>query len=199
MVASLEITNLILIFISCIYWFLITPVQFCYVHEFWRLKKQKIAFFTKRHPSLVLFNVIIFNLYASILHPILDFIQLNQLLELSHPLILICSNVLESLAVLITIRLWLLYYDFNHELHTLSMKWTSEITGDDTNLPWTLKYKWMGNLKILSVFGAVFVVIIMVIAVYVIRPSFKILLFSDKKPLLPMLLFYKQRWFLNVS
>ena len=150
-----------------IYWFIVSPIQLYFVHQFWNLKQENITFFTKRHPYLVVFTVLMFNLYPLIFRPIAAFLWINGLINAWHPLVLLLENMLQTYAMLVIIRLWLLYYDFNHELQSLSLKWKSQIAKDQSsiNLPWTIKYKWMGNVRILCIIAFVFACIILLIAV----------------------------------
>ncbi|ETO25360.1 hypothetical protein RFI_11777, partial [Reticulomyxa filosa] len=55
------------------------------------------------------------------------------------------------------IRIWLLYYDFTYDIHQLDFRWQKHISVN--YVPWTMKYTFLGNLKVL--FGlSVFVFVI---------------------------------------
>ena len=162
-----ETVHVVLFIIIGIYWFIITPIQIFYGYRFWKLKQQNIAFFTKRHASLVISNAIMFNLYPLIFRPISDLILVNGFFPIHHPAVLMFSNLINCYALLIVMRLWLLYYDFNHELHSLSLKWKSQITkhGNHTQLPWTMRYKWMGNPATISIFAGIMAISLLAVAV----------------------------------
>ena len=173
------------IFISmvAVYWLIITPIQIYWGYQFWKLKQQNVAFFTKRHPSLVIFNAIMFNLYPLIFRPIFDTLVLNNVFPMHHPAALIFGSSGNPFGVLLVMRLWLFYYDFSSELHSLSLKWKSQITKsnhDDQDhgnqsdlthikLPWTMRYRWMGNPAKISILGipvAMSILLISVLSTY---------------------------------
>ncbi len=142
---SIRTANTTLLFITSINIFILSPIQFYYAYLFWQYKNQNIAFFTKRHPSLILFNILVFNSYPTIIRPFIDYLRINNLISHHHPFTIFCLNVTQMFAVILTMRLFLLYYDYNHSLYSLSMRWRSQMTPNtQTDLPsesWTLKYK----------------------------------------------------------
>ena len=75
---SQETANILLLIIACINVCIMTPIQIYFMYRFWQYKEKKISFFTKRHPSLVMFNCIVFNLYPLLIRPVVDYLRLNQ-------------------------------------------------------------------------------------------------------------------------
>ena len=55
--------------------------------------------------------------------------------------------------VLISIRLWLLYYDYTNANDSLSIKWQQLILKQHINIPWSIRYKWLGSVPNLSIFA----------------------------------------------
>ena len=163
---SLSATNIILACLTGIYGFIFTPIQVYYCRIFWRLNKKRIPFFSKRHPKLVLFGTALINLYPLLFRPISDFSQINHLLHDYHPVIFFTTNITQLYAIVCFVRLWLLYFDFNHELGLLSSKWTSLLLQNEKDRSMTLKNKWMGNMKYLAIFGIISGIIVMSIVTF---------------------------------
>ena len=163
---SQETANISLLIIVCINVCIMTPIQIYFMYRFWQYKEKKISFFTKRHPSLVMFNCIVFNLYPLLIRPVVDYLRLNQHISNNHPLTTLCVNIPQLFSVLLALRLWLLYYDWNHSIFSLSIKWKSQIA-ETSLLPWTFRYKYLSDLRILAIIGSVVGAVFMLFVVYV--------------------------------
>ena len=163
---SIATSFIILSVLTGIYAFILTPIELYYCRLFWRLNKQRIPYFSKRHPKLVLFGTLLINLYPLLFRPISDYMQINDIIHDFHPFIFFATNMTQLYAILHFIRLWLLYFDFNHELNLLSMKWKSLFLHSETITPWTIKYKWLGNMKYLAIFGIISGIIVMSIVTF---------------------------------
>eukprot|EP01084_Bolivina_argentea_P266445 451933_1 len=150
--------------LTSIYTFILTPLSLYYLHLLWKLSSEHIPFFTKRHPKLILVSAILFNIYPTILRPIADLTRAYSIFPIDHPLPRSMVNIMQWYLILDYMRLWLLYYDYNYSLHSLKLKWKEHILKTEMNIPWTHKYKFMGNLKTLSIIsipiGIIFVLII---------------------------------------
>eukprot|EP01084_Bolivina_argentea_P087681 158353_1 len=160
---SVKQTNIGLAVVTSIYLIILSPMSLYYGYSFWKFSKQNIAFFTKRHTSLVLVEVILLNVFIAIIRTSTDFLRLNQIIGKYGILSSLLLNLMQFYPVLILIRLWLLYYDYNYGLQTISIKWKSQITKQQKQLPWTLRYKWMGNLKILTIIATSICTILMLL------------------------------------
>ena len=147
-----------------IYWIILTPITAYHAYQFYLLKCREIPFFRKRHPNLVLVNVAIWNLYPLLFRPIGDFIVLYQLLPRFHPISVLMVNIIQIYPIFAALRLWLLYYDYNHARQSLLMKWKTQIT-HDKELPFILRVNWIGDFHKLSLLcttiGLIFFMVIM--------------------------------------
>ena len=102
-------------------------------------------------------------MYPIIFRPIVDYALLfQQDSQLRTTIVLLVSNIVQLYPIPLAIRVWLLYYDYNHALHSLTMKWKSQIIPTEYPLPWymTPKYKWIGNGKSLAILGCIASVIL---------------------------------------
>ena len=163
---SVEAATVALLAITCVNACILAPIQMYFTRIFWQYAKENISFFTKRHPSLVIFNCVIFNFYPLLIRPTIDYLRLNQHISHIHPLITFCINIPQLFAVLLALRLWLLYYDWNHSISTLSIKWKSKIA-DNESVPWTMRYKYLSDLRILAVIALIFCSFLTIVSVYV--------------------------------
>eukprot|EP01083_Nonionella_stella_P017886 50081_1 len=168
---STAATHWVVLSLTGVYALVLTPLSLYYARAFWILNTQNIPFITKRvcwipgsnlcasydyttcmmsqHPRVVILSVLVFNAYIVIIRPVSDLTALYGLQLGLEPLSTIGLFV-------ITLRVWLLFYDYNHALHTLSLKWQTQITHESPHkIPWTSRYKWMGDVKTLFVITAV--------------------------------------------
>ena len=163
-----ETAKMIIIILTIIYSIVLTPVSLYYANKLWSLNKRNIPFITKRHPRIVILSVLLFNIYTVIIRPFMDFTSLYSI-DLG-----LFSAFLSSLSqigmLIISMRIWLLYFDYNHELQTLSLKWKSQLRkqDDDDKMSWTSRYHWLGNVKFLSIIATIAGSISLIITMYVI-------------------------------
>ena len=166
MVTLAESTLITFYVIFGVCWLVLTPLSLYYAYKFWRLHKQNIPYFSKRHPKFVVITIISINMYPTIIRPIIDLSghYLNFATE-SHILYIILSNLIHAEMMVVSIRIWLLFYDYKHSMAALKLKWKQLIIKDLNNdsYAWPIKYKWSGNVWILSIISFVFLAIEMTI------------------------------------
>ena len=152
----LHTTTILLITISCIWTFIVTPISLYYTRQFWQFHKQNIPFFCKRHPKLVIVSVIGFTVYPAIIRPILEYTgcrytDCDKGWDWYHiPL----ANIAQICIALVVARLWILYYDYKHKLNTLKSQFKNQIVMDqlqDLLDYWTIRYRWAGNVQIITI------------------------------------------------
>eukprot|EP01083_Nonionella_stella_P050740 134882_1 len=147
------------------YCLILTPLSLLYIYRLWQLASCNISFFTKRHPKLIVITGTLCNIYPTVLRPIADLTRAHGVFDFEHVLPRTIVNIIQWYMLLQYMRLWLLYYDYQYSLNTLSLKWKQQILKEETSLPWTHRHKWLGNVKILSivtfVLGALFIIIIL--------------------------------------
>ena len=151
---SLESSGIVLIAMSCVWTFIVTPLSLYYAWKFWQYHKQGVPFFCKRHPQLVIISVIGFNIFPALLRPIIEYTGCNFSSSRncdSWPWYYIpLGNTVQICIVFVVSRLWMLFYDYQHKLNTLNRKWKSEIIHQLQAMQndWTIRYKWAGNFRI---------------------------------------------------
>ena len=130
----------------------VTPISLYYAWKLWQFHKQNIPFFSKRHPKLVILSVIGFNMYTSIIRPVMEYTGCrfgNCEMRRNFYHLLLGGSAQICLALVFS-RIWILYYDHQHKLDALNFKWMSHIIQDQTLAivsDWTIRYKWTGNMK----------------------------------------------------
>ena len=152
---------------SCLSALLLTPITAYYVYKLWYLGFLKnMPVVRKRHPRLMMNIVTLFNIYASIIRPITDLFVVNGV-DLGLFGIFLTNLSLFGIPLL-TIRVWLFYFQIKHQLHTLTFKWKAQLTGNSCKIPWTSKVQWLGNTKILSLIAILIGSISLITTMYVI-------------------------------
>ena len=141
---SADNLQIALITLTIVWITIFTPISLYYARQLWILKQQNIIHITKRHPKVVLLSIILFNTWPTIIRPLTNFLQLY------YPGVwaTMLANTISYFVGLLCVRFWLLFYDYTYELHSLSLKWKAKIS-DDLHIPWTIRYKWLGNAKII--------------------------------------------------
>lgn len=131
------------------YSLILLPLTCYYTRKLYKLNHQNIPFFTKRHPNIVIATIICINIYCIIVGPAIFFAS-------DHPeayiVVLSFSNIFQIVIVLVCIRLWLLYYDYSYSVYSLSLKWKTQME-QEISTPWIIRYKWLGDPKIVIIFG----------------------------------------------
>ena len=125
------------------------PLGIIFALKFWRLRKN--TFILKRRPKLVLSIVIVAYIYILIgrTSTVLDAINI---IEPNLYVDVITTNNGWIAVNFVGFRMWLLFYDYKRGQHLSSLRWRIKI--DPKTLPWTLKYKYLSNLKYLII-GAI--------------------------------------------
>ena len=148
--------------------FIPTPLSIYYLIRFWRLK-DKVPTFHKRHPKLVTFIIICILIHILIIRTIADLPGI-----LDHPLNndlstfyvrLILWYTIHIIYITLIIRAWLLYIDYTQNEQLITLSWQQQIVHDNIKLPWSLRYKFLSNIKYLSIIAGIYWISI-VIAVH---------------------------------
>eukprot|EP01084_Bolivina_argentea_P313426 542776_1 len=148
---------------------ILTPLIIYYSVEFWRLK-HKIHTFEKRYPKYVIVCVSVILFHVLILRTIADLPEIlnmqinNQLSTLYFRLVLYYT--IHIIYIMLLIRAWFLYIDYTKNEHLITLSWQQQISQDNTFVPWTLRYKWLHNIKLICLFAAVYWILV-VIAVHI--------------------------------
>ena len=135
----------------------LSPVSLYYAYLLWSLRGRHV-FFQKRRPGMVAIIVILFNVYAVVIRPLSDLLALNDIGHI-HGVINIATllSKLSLFAVpILSIRIWLIFYEMKHRLYELNSQWKTQLTGSNDQSGWTFKYQWMGNLNILWIIALIF-------------------------------------------
>eukprot|EP01084_Bolivina_argentea_P067531 122967_1 len=154
---------IVLIGLQSFYTLILTPLSIYYAYKFYKLSLENISFFIKRYPKIVIFTIIIYNFYPLIILPISCFLWILNFGNSNIQLIsLILTNTIQLLSYASLTRLWKLYFDYNHCLQSLSIEWKKQITKTQNQNPWTVKYKYLGSIKILFIaYGILCIIIIL--------------------------------------
>ena len=147
-----------------VYILLCTPLNVYYTYQIWSLYKQNEPFITKRRPMIVIVSSISFNIYGAICRPIADYLRATG----RGPILLmwILVQAIQVVIVFICIRLWLLFFDYNKQIHALNHRWKCTITRKEEATSWTHQHRWLGNGKIVSALGLFFAVIVNIVLAY---------------------------------
>lgn len=141
----------IFIVIQCIYTFILCPLSIYYTVQLWKLHKHKVSFITKRRPQTVIFGIFLFNFFPVIIRPLTDLPQIYPPFAKYYNLYIRIAliNTIHLFMFAMLSRLWLLFYDYKKSTHSLSLQWKKHILNQKDRIPWTIKYKWLGNTKII--------------------------------------------------
>ena len=156
MTLSISTTGIILLTLTSIYILILTPINLYYAYKIYKYCQQNIPFFTKRHPKLIIYSCILFNIYPCIIKPFSDFSRDYgfEWFDNDHPFPRTLTNLVQWYILLEYMRLWLLYYDYTYGLQTAELQWSRKILKEQTPTPWTHKYKFLGNVKILTLIAS---------------------------------------------
>ena len=176
----------ILIILTCIYIFILTPISLYHARKLWTLRNQNIVYITKRHPKVVITTIIFLNIWPTIIRPITNFGNLY------YPGIwtIMVSNTVQYIMGFICVRMWLLYYDYTYELHALSRKWKAQLADNDPDklhIPWSIRHKWLGSSKIITAIPLIMGSIFIAIVGYVLPTIFLVQLHYDHHSMCPLL------------
>lgn len=155
--------------IQCIYMFVLCPITIYYTNQLWKLHKDKVLFITKRRPQSVIFGIILLNFYPIIVRLITDFPQIYP--PLSHLMVreeirMTLVDVAHLILYFLFSRVWLLYYDYERNMHLIRIQWQNHIKikrDGEKYTPWTLKHKNLGNTTVMAVIVIISWLIAMVI------------------------------------
>lgn len=129
-----------------------TPIIMYYCIRFWKLRKE--AFFSKRHPYLVLMITFSFQLWSNISLPLSSPFSwpLNNI-HIFHYIPSIAMHFFYSITIMILIRFCLLYFDYTYALQLKARRWQKNISHSTGEIsftqPWTLKYRYLTKPKFL--------------------------------------------------
>ena len=142
-----------------------TPISLYYARSLWILKQQNVIYVNKRHPKVVILSIILLNIYPTIIRPVqeLCIIYYGDTFTIWA---IALANSMQYCVGILCVRLWLLFYDYTYELHSLSLKWKSHLS-DSLHIPWTIRHRWLGNAKIIVAIPLILTSLILFIIGYV--------------------------------
>jgi len=152
---SLSDTTTIYLFciIESIFLLIFCPLSLYFTLKIWHLSKREELFVIKRRPILVVVDVIIFNftplVFAlSLLPSHIDALNVfaPDVQTMVHEEL---ANFFDLCVYLTLARVWLLFYDYKHSAQTLSYQWEKHIHCGVKKKPWALRFKPLGNSKII--------------------------------------------------
>ena len=146
-----EKAQFVILLLMGFYLAILTPIIVYYSLLLTHLNACNVLFISKRHVKLVLISVLSWNTYGAIIRPILDISRIRNTSGTYSITEMVLYNSFQLPAAFICCRLWLIYYDYTHELKTLDHQWQKTITHATIN-DWTSRYKWLGNSKIILSF-----------------------------------------------
>ena len=159
---SADQAKLAVIILTAIYVSIFTPISLFCAYQLWLLKDKNVPFVTKRHPKVVILTIILFIIYPMFVRPTANLVEIYY----SHNVIVLAmGNLTVYLPGIHCTRFWLLYYDYSYGVHSLSIKWKSKVS--DQTIPWTHKYKWLGNSKIVTAIPLILSTVFNVIIRYI--------------------------------
>lgn len=152
---ALYVTSAILLILN---YFVYTPIVAFYCIQFWKMRNE--PFFKKRHPYFILAIVIGLQLWMCIAPTLNWIIRVagNKSLILFHFSSFV-KNIVLCLLGMILVRFFWLYFDYSHALQLKTMKWKQNIVHHSSLQPWTLKYKYLSDVKFLFAIVIIFTII----------------------------------------
>ena len=153
--------GLIIIGILQFIYYILTIFLAIHTYHFYHYSRKNIAFFSNRHPKFVVVTIILYQTYPLIVRPTADFLTIlntGGIINIPHHgdvTMRISLNIIQFLTYLAIVRMWLLFYDYNHALQKLSNTWKSVLTDKEENDEWTIKFSWLGDVKYLLIIWGV--------------------------------------------
>ena len=178
---SLNTTIYVGISFTLFTWFVLAPITLYYAYQFWTNRKKH--YIAKRHPNLVIICIISLLINSMIIKPYSFYIDIHFYSEHNLYETIIFNKIFSTLitwytlliALLLNIRLFKIYYDWNKSKHLLSMKWKLQtiyynqqsIKYKSYLLPWTLNKfgSFIGNIKSLIFISILWFIIAEIIIV----------------------------------
>eukprot|EP01083_Nonionella_stella_P156258 505803_1 len=120
-----------------IWWFIVCPFAFYQCYNIWR--SRNASFFIKRHPRLTIAVVLSTIYWVGIGRPMGDVANIFPSIHKHIPIPISNSPLSQLCIALQCVRIWFLYYNYNHGLQTLSKQWEPTSTA---NTYWTLSKQW---------------------------------------------------------
>lgn len=148
-----------------VYIFLFTPLTAYYIRKIWTLYRQNEPFITKRRPLVTIVSSVFLMIYGAVIKPITDYVRATHDAEWSpsstkYQVIFALIQLAQFASVFICVRLWLLFYDYKHQIYGLNHRWKVTITKNEQVSSWTHTHKWLGDAKIVSALGIFFAVLV---------------------------------------
>ena len=107
-------------------------------------------FVIKRRPVLAVLSVIIFNFTPIIFALSLLPYHVEYLSALQEEWFQSELTIVFDLCVYLTLaRVWLVFYDYKHSAQLLAFQWEKHILQNRVCKPWALRFKLLGNSKII--------------------------------------------------
>eukprot|EP01084_Bolivina_argentea_P193351 331723_1 len=155
-----------------------TPLIIYYCVEFWRLK-HKIQTFEKRYPKYVIVCVGVIVCYVVIITTVADLPEiLGMTINVNNEfwsLYFRCNidevlyYTIHIIYIMVLIRAWFLYIDYTKNEHLITLSWQQQISQDNTFIPWTLRHKWMHNIKLICLLGAIYWILVVILVQIALR------------------------------
>eukprot|EP01083_Nonionella_stella_P060401 157740_1 len=146
-----------LLVIQSIYTFILFPLSMYYMMQLWKLHKKNVLFISKRRPQIVLFGILLFSLYPVIIRLLMDLPRVwNKASRFDDPYIRMGLGTVVCLFIYgIFARVWLLYYDYERNMAMFDTQWQTHLKKHSSHVPWALKYRNLGNTKIVFVMSII--------------------------------------------
>eukprot|EP01084_Bolivina_argentea_P093456 168071_1 len=139
-----QIPMILFIVILTINFAIYLPIGAYFTWKFWTLRNN--IFIAKRRPLLVLISIIF--IYAWLLGArTIDVYDVVYQIEGNKYVLVLITDTGWLCVNAVVVRMWLLYFDYKRANHLSSLRWKMKI--DSTTTPWTLKHKYLSNLKYL--------------------------------------------------
>ena len=141
--------------------FVFTPFLLIAITEFYRERHD--PFLSKRRPIIVIL-IIIFALFTLLIDgPLIIFNLTYKYILLPVIFIWGVNSSTFLFSQFLFLRAWILYFDFKSEEHLLDLKWMTIVRSHKNTIPWTLKYKYLGNSTLLIILSILIYLIFFII------------------------------------
>eukprot|EP01084_Bolivina_argentea_P289679 497475_1 len=147
--SNLQVIQTVYYTILLIFWLIICPIAFRYCYEIWKLRSS--PFWKKRYPKLTIAVVFSVAYWVGIGRPIADLSDIFPSIHNKVPIPISNSPLSQLCLVLMYIRIWFLYYNYNNGLQLISKQWETVLLSQNTNEKtttqstktyWTFDKKW---------------------------------------------------------
>ncbi len=151
--SKLQTIQVIYCSVLLLLWIIVCPIAFYYCYEIWQFRHE--IFWKRRYPKLTIAAVLSVIYWVGIGRPIGDLSDIFPSIHKKIPIPISNSPLSQLCLVVMYIRVWFLFYDYNNGLQLISKQWeTALLSPTDSSLPltntaitqpksyWTLSKKW---------------------------------------------------------